>query len=105
MLTDIRNLIVDKAVINHSATIKDWYEFIYWKMGALDQKTKVKTKLLTNFEYQYDQQFLELAENQHSKNLFKLFSLLQEHQKGQFVDMIHLKLIKLDHLIDIIRNY
>jgi tryptophan 2,3-dioxygenase len=99
MLTDIRHLILDKEAISHSATIKDWYQFIYWKMGALDQKTKTKTKLLTNFEYQYDDKFLELAENQHSKNLFKLFTVLKEHQNGQMVDMIHLKLIKLDHLI------
>lgn len=99
MLTDIKNLIIDRESIHNIVTIKELYNYIYWKSGGLDQETKNKTKLLTNFEYQYDEKFIELAEVQHSKNLYSLYFSLKENNESKLVDIVYLKLIRLDNLL------
>jgi len=83
--TDFINL-VDKDARDQykgkNASIDAMYEFIYWKKGATDLATGKKTLTLQHFEKKYSAEFMQMAKDYQTKNMWaKYKSLSEEDQK------------------------
>ncbi|MEK6616428.1 MAG: tryptophan 2,3-dioxygenase family protein [Bacteroidota bacterium] len=78
--------LVDKDVrskFSEKNSIEEMYEHIYWKQGATELATGKKTLTLKQFEKKYSKQFIQLAKDYTSKNLWaKYKSLTTEEQKN-----------------------
>lgn len=69
-----------------SATIEELFQYIYWNKGATELETGKKTLTLEQFEKRYSKQFIALAKEYQSKNLWqKYLSLSESEQKDSRV--------------------
>lgn len=87
--TDFYNL-VDKDVRptyqNQHPPIEEMFKSIYWNKGATELSTGKKTLTLLQFEKKYGKEFVALANEYKTKNLWaKYKSLSEEDQKNQKV--------------------
>ncbi len=82
--TDFTNLLISKEQIPERRSIADLYDSMYWKQGATDLVTHQKTLALQQFDQQYGQRLIRLAEIYQSKNLYRRFNALQ--QSGSVTD-------------------
>lgn len=87
--TDFYNL-VDKDVRptyqNQHPPIEEMFKSIYWNKGATELTTGKKTLTLLQFEKKYGEEFVRLANEYKTKNLWaKYKSLSEEDQKNQKV--------------------
>lgn len=81
------NRLVDKA---HREQYEDFtredirgmYRYIYWQEGATELSSGDKTLTLRQFEQKYNKELLEMAEEYHDKNLWRVYrNLPAEEQK------------------------
>ena len=78
--------LVDKDVRDKfkGKSIEEMYEHIYWKQGATELATGKKTLTLKQFEKKYSKQFLQLANDYKTKNLWAKYKALSpEDQKNE----------------------
>jgi tryptophan 2,3-dioxygenase len=84
--TDFLQL-VDKDVrakFSMKNTTEELYEHIYWKQGATELATGKKTLTLKQFEKKYSRQFIQLANDYKTKNLWAKYKALSaEDQKNE----------------------
>lgn len=83
--TDLENL-ADSRLKNNLADNYDipyLFENIYWQAAGKDYKTGKKSYLLTQFEAKYLKQFIELAEEYKTKNLWQKYISLPENEKNK----------------------
>lgn len=59
-----------------NTSIEEMYEHIYWKQGATELATGKKTLTLKQFEKKYSKQFIQLANEYKSKNLWAKYKAL-----------------------------
>jgi tryptophan 2,3-dioxygenase len=59
------------------------FESIYWKEGATDATTGKKTLALEDFEHRYKAEFIELAEDQRTRNLWQCYLRLSPEEQNQ----------------------
>jgi len=67
-----------RSKFNEKSSIRDMFEFIYWKAGATELATGKKTLTLEQFEKKYSESLIELAEEKKSTNLWQLYKQLPE---------------------------
>jgi tryptophan 2,3-dioxygenase len=86
--TDFLHL-VNKDVRNnysYDSSIRDMYEFIYWKAGATELSTGKKTLTLIEFEERYQEEFIKHGEACKSRNLWQVYKrLTPEEQQSEKV--------------------
>lgn len=70
--------LVDKDVRGKSKdkTIEEMYEHIYWKQGATELASGKKTLTLKQFEKKYSKQFIQMANEYKTKNLWAKYKSL-----------------------------
>ena len=56
-------------------------EHFYWREGAIEMKTGIKTLTLRQFEEKYDDEFLQLAKDFYSSNIRILASKIEENSE------------------------
>lgn len=66
---------------NKNASIKDMYEFIYWKKGATELASGKKTLTLVQFEKKYADEFIALGNDMRDKNLWAKYKSLSENDQ------------------------
>ncbi|MEX1188309.1 MAG: tryptophan 2,3-dioxygenase family protein [Bacteroidia bacterium] len=100
--TDFIHL-VDK---NHRApfeenpgTLREQFNFIYWKAGATELATGKKTLTLEQFERKYSESLISLAESNVKRNLYFKYRLLE--QNGEDASSLKYILRELDLLVNV----
>jgi tryptophan 2,3-dioxygenase len=86
--TDFINLVhKDKReALKNSKSIREMYEYIYWKEGATEVVSGKKTLTLEQFEQRYREEFVELGEKCIHTNLWQVYKRLsEEDQKDENV--------------------
>ncbi len=81
--TDLINL-VDKSVspgLQETDATEILFDAIYWKAGATELATGKKTLTLTQFEDKYSKEFIDLAKEYSTKNLWRLYQSLSEQER------------------------
>lgn len=82
--TDLIRL-VDKEVRPQleakACTIEEMFEHIYWKKGATELATGKKTLTLKQFEKKYSAQFIALANEYQSKNIWQKYLSLRQSDR------------------------
>src|SRR5690606_26654784 len=69
---------------NKNLSIEELYEYIYWKKGATIEKTGEKTLTLKQFEDKYSEEFIQMAKDFETTNLWNLYlSLSKEDQQDK----------------------
>jgi tryptophan 2,3-dioxygenase len=83
--TDLINLIsADKRpIIREVNDISELYAHIYWKQGAIDNKTQKKTLTLIQFEERYDQELILYSTENKQKNLWQRYLSLDKDSKSR----------------------
>ncbi len=84
--TDFINLVhkdVRDSVDPEKATIEEMYQNIYWKEGATELASGKKTLTLEQFEQRYSKEFIEFAQNQIDKNLWRCYLRLSKDEQGR----------------------
>lgn len=79
-------LLVHKDVrdsLNGAETIEALFENIYWKEGATETESGKKTLTLVDFERRYRGEFIELAKEQQTRNLWQSYLRLSPEERGQ----------------------
>ncbi len=61
---------------NSSSSLRDMFEFIYWKAGATELSSGKKTYTLQQFEDKYSEELIKLAENKKTDNLWQVYKKL-----------------------------
>ena len=73
-----------RSKFSESSSMKEMFEFIYWKAGATELASGKKTLTLQQFEEKYSDVLIELGEEKREKNLWRLYKKLPEaDQKDQ----------------------
>lgn len=84
--TDFFNLIdkdVRPSFVGKNASIEEMFENIYWHKGATELATGKKTLTLQQFEQKYSAEFIALAKEYQTKNMWaKYKSLLAQDQQN-----------------------
>ena len=89
--TEFINLIDHDVVEEYrdrEAGIRELYEHIYWKKGAIVAETGEKTLTLQQFEIRYDNYLIDMAESHVENNLWTCYKKLPEADQ-QDPDVIH----------------
>ena len=89
--TDIQNLVhYTKREETKDADIESCYSFLYWKRGATELATGKKTLTLRQFEKKYSTEFIQLALDYKSKNLYQVYKKLspEEQQDPELLDLL-----------------
>lgn len=75
-----------RASFTGTEAIEDLFEHVYWKEGATDASTGQKTLTLVEFEQRYKTDFIQLGNDQRSKNLWQVYLRLSaEDQQNEAV--------------------
>jgi len=64
-----------------SKNLKNIYNNLYWKHGAIDLTTKKKTYTLKQFERKYDERLMKLANKMQDKNIWTKYTSLNPKDK------------------------
>lgn len=99
--TDFYNL-VDKDQRDLYAptdSIEDLYAAIYWKKGAIVEKTSEKTLTLRQFEKKYSEELIRFGQKMRNTNLWKRFTEL--NKEDQQHDKLREELRRLDQNVNI----
>ncbi|MCJ8212096.1 tryptophan 2,3-dioxygenase family protein [Mucilaginibacter sp. RS28] len=93
--TDFINLVAkDKRKELADATVREQFEYIYWKFGATELSTGKKTLTLQQFEKKYGETFIELGEKCSGKNFNALLKKL--NREGRPTEALENELRQLD---------
>lgn len=79
-------------------SLKDVFQYIYWKEGATDGSSQKETITSIHFQERYKEEFIQLAEEYHDKNLWQKYVNLPEDEKK---DELKQALREFDQLINI----
>lgn len=81
--TDLVNLtkIEARKDLSGSESISELLEKLYWRQGATELETGKKTLTLAMFEEKYMNEFLILAENYRSKNIWQKYKSMSSGEK------------------------
>jgi tryptophan 2,3-dioxygenase len=76
--TDLINLVHNdmRDKYDDYSTIEELFEELYWKKGATDTKTGVKTLTLRQFEEEYSSKLIQLANEYKSRNVWSVYKRL-----------------------------
>lgn len=82
--TDLQNLIhpSKRSEIQHAATPEDLYQLLYWKSGATELASGKKTLTLRQFEQKYAPEFIRLAEQVQSHNIWQTYQQLTTEEQA-----------------------
>lgn len=80
-------------------TLKEQFNYIYWKAGATELATGKKTLTLEQFEKKYSAELIALAEKNVKRNMYFKYRLLE--QQGENVSEIKNSLKELDVQVNI----
>ncbi|MBC7426129.1 MAG: tryptophan 2,3-dioxygenase [Bacteroidia bacterium] len=74
--TSLKNIVGKdfRQNFNEESSINDMYPFLYWKAGATEIGTGIKTFTLRQFEEHYDDEFIALAEKLKGKTIQDIFN-------------------------------
>jgi tryptophan 2,3-dioxygenase len=72
-----------RDTLTGTETIEALFENIYWKEGATETESGKKTLTLVDFERRYKGEFIELAKEQQTKNLWQSYLRLSPEEQGQ----------------------
>lgn len=90
--TDFKNLVHKdhRSTLKGSETIQEMFENIYWKEGATELGTGVKTLTLIEFETRYKDEFIAFGEKCKSQNLWQSYLRLtpEEQQDEQVLQVL-----------------
>ncbi|MFZ6050768.1 tryptophan 2,3-dioxygenase family protein [Halocola ammonii] len=75
------------------------YRHIYWQEGATELSTGDKTLTLKQFEQKYNKQLLEMAEEYHNKNIWRVYRMLPSEEQNR--DDIRIALRWLDTNVNV----
>jgi len=83
--SDFKNLVatVDRKELIETASFTDIYEKLYWKRGATELASGLKTLTLKQFEAKYGNSFIEQAENVATTNIYQKY--LKHHQGNEAI--------------------
>ncbi len=86
MSTNFLNLVSKdhRANFKTDSSIKDMFEYIYWKEGANHTLTGKKAFTMVQFEEKYNSDFLKMAKESRGNNIWDIYkSLPEEDQQNQ----------------------
>lgn len=85
--TPLHNLVHNKIRGNFrsSKDLVELYQNIYWKKGGINSDTGEKTLTLRQFEKEYDEVFLRLAQSLEGKTIWELYKALPEKERDNKV--------------------
>ncbi|CCH02491.1 tryptophan 2,3-dioxygenase [Fibrella aestuarina BUZ 2] len=75
--TDFANLLAPNHPLPPNAPIAEQYDWLYWKQGATELATNQKTLTLRQFEQQYGDTLIRLAQNAQTRNLWQCYQRLE----------------------------
>ena len=87
------------AGLDPDASLRDLYEYIYWKRGATELATQQKTLTLKQFEAVYSERLLRLADEFRHCNLWQIF--LKLRAAGQVTDDLVAQFREYDHRVNV----
>ena len=77
--------LIDKSIRenwrNKGAGIREMFENIYWKKGAIVEETKEKTLTLRQFELKYSEELIRLGERMQGRNLWSKYLRVPEQER------------------------
>lgn len=77
--------LIDKSIRenwrNKGAGIREMFENIYWKKGAIVEETKEKTLTLRQFELKYSEELIRLGERMQRRNLWSKYLRVPEQER------------------------
>lgn len=78
--TSFQNLVSNdhRHKFNEQSTIEEMFEFLYWRQGAIDEKTKQKTLTLVQFEEKYGNLIARKGKEFKQKNVLYRYRELSE---------------------------
>lgn len=82
--TDFFNLVdkdVRPSLVGKNPSIEDMFQNIYWNKGATELATGKKTLTLNQFEKKYGPEFIALAKEYQSKNIWAKYKALSAHDQ------------------------
>lgn len=82
--TDFFNLVdkdVRPSLVGKSPSIEEMFQNIYWNKGATELATGKKTLTLNQFEKKYGPEFIALAKEYQSKNMWAKYRSLSTHDQ------------------------
>lgn len=82
-----------------NASIREMYEYIYWKYGATELATGKKTLTLRQFEDKYSDRIIHLAEHVKGRTLWQKYLSLPEEDRNR-ADLVE-ALKQLDTLVNV----
>ena len=88
--TDMIHL-VDKSYrdkVDHQTSIREQFEYIYWKAGATEADSGKRTLTLSQFIAKYENQFIALAEEFADKNVLNIYMSMKESDRNN-VELIN----------------
>jgi tryptophan 2,3-dioxygenase len=66
---------------NKGASIRELFEYIYWKQGAIVEESREKTLTLRQFELKYSEKLIRLGEKMQGKNLWSKYLRVPEAER------------------------
>lgn len=66
---------------NKGASMREMFQHIYWKEGAIVEETREKTLTLKQFEIKYSEDLIRLAERMQGRNLWSKFLRVAEKDR------------------------
>lgn len=81
--TELINLIDNRfrATIDRNTPFEHAFEHLYWQAAGKDYKTGSKSKLLTNFENRYKEEFITFMKIYNTQNLWSRFKELPQNDR------------------------
>lgn len=77
--------LIDKSIRenwrNKGAGIREMFENIYWKKGAIVEETREKTLTLRQFELKYSEELIRLGERMQGRNLWSKYLRVPEQER------------------------
>lgn len=82
--TPLHNLVHSEVRNNYrqNLNLDELYQNIYWKKGGINSDTGEKTLTLRQFEKEYDEVFLRLAQKLQGKTILELYKSLPEKERN-----------------------
>jgi tryptophan 2,3-dioxygenase len=78
------------------SSVRQMFEFIYWKAGATELATGKKTLTLEQFEEKYSESLIKLGEKKRSENLWQLYKKLPADAQNDPLLLASMKLLDIN---------
>lgn len=97
--TDMKNLIHLSQRDNYShgtASVEEMFDHLYWKHGAIEVETGLKTLTLRQFEEKYTKELIEVGEKYRTCNMWQVYKRLSEEDQKRSDVIEAMKSLDLD---------